>query len=257
MKEDAFIANIRSALDYPALIRRRPKTLYRGGATDKDKALVSRVLNRTAGARQRLLKRLMAAAGPLNLKVVVLADLPSAAAAIAQLVEAKETEWGEPKQVAAWRHPLIERLNLNEVLKPLGVPLFTTDPYAQGGEPGPLWRKKARENVVKAYIGVTSAAYCLADSGTLVMRADPGQARSVSLVPSIHLAVIGLDRIIADLKELYALLRHHPGEAEASLGNCLTFVTGPSKTADIEATMVLGAHGPREVHLLVVTGDTA
>jgi L-lactate dehydrogenase complex protein LldG len=85
------------------------------------------------------------------------------------------------------------------------------------------------------------------------MRTRAGQARSVSLVPAIHIAVIELKQIIADLKELYALLKWDPQEKKEGLTNCMTFISGPSKTADIEATMVRGAHGPREVHVYVIT----
>ena len=93
----------------------------------------------------------------------------------------------------------------------------------------------------------------MADSATMVMRTRSGQARTVSLLPSIHVAVIEFGQIIADLKELYALLKWDPHTCKEGLTNCMTFISGPSKTADIEATMVHGAHGPREVHLFVVT----
>ena len=86
------------------------------------------------------------------------------------------------------------------------------------------------------------------------MRTRPGQARSVSLLPLIHVAVIHRDQIIADLKELYALLKWDPEHQKEGLTNCMTFISGPSKTADIEATMVHGAHGPREVYIFVISG---
>jgi L-lactate dehydrogenase complex protein LldG len=95
----------------------------------------------------------------------------------------------------------------------------------------------------------------MADAAALVMRTRPGQARSVSLVPSIHVAVIQMDQVIADLKELYALLKWDPEYNNEGLTNCMTFISGPSKTADIEATMVHGAHGPREVYIFVIESN--
>jgi L-lactate dehydrogenase complex protein LldG len=112
-----------------------------------------------------------------------------------------------------------------------------------------------RQHIIDSYIGITSADFCMADTATLVMRTRPGQARSVSLVPAIHIAVVELNRIIADLKELYALLKWDPQESKDGVTNCMTFISGPSKTADIEATMVHGAHGPREVHLFVLATE--
>jgi L-lactate dehydrogenase complex protein LldG len=112
-----------------------------------------------------------------------------------------------------------------------------------------------RQQVFDSYIGVTAADFCMADTATLVMRIRAGQARSVSLVPAIHIAVIELDQIIADLKELQILLKWDPQERKEGLTNCMTFISGPSKTADIEATMVRGAHGPREVYIFVITTE--
>ena len=92
----------------------------------------------------------------------------------------------------------------------------------------------------------------MAESATLVLPIRPGQPRSISLVPSIHIAVITADQILANFKELYALLRWGPKGEGAELDNCLSFISGPSKTADIEATLVHGAHGPRELILIVL-----
>nr|PIE60647.1 MAG: hypothetical protein CSA31_00960 [Desulfobulbus propionicus] len=84
------------------------------------------------------------------------------------------------------------------------------------------------------------------------MRSHPGHARSTSLVPAIHIAVVEEAKILATLEELYALLKWDPVEQEKGLTNNLSFVSGPSKTGDIELIMVHGAHGPRELHLFVV-----
>jgi L-lactate dehydrogenase complex protein LldG len=104
-----------------------------------------------------------------------------------------------------------------------------------------------------AYIGITSALYCLADTATLVLSTAPGQPRATSLLPSIHIAVVRQSQIIPDLKTLYGLLDSDIRDGADPLGNSLTMITGPSKTADIEATMVHGAHGPRALHIIVLT----
>ena len=171
-------------------------------------------------------------------------------------VAAKIKEWGDVKSVVSWRHPLIESLNLAEALGRLQVPLHITSPIppAAGKEFDQAERERQRSATIASYIGVTSADFCLADTATLVMRSRPGQPRSVALVPSIHIAVITVDQIVADMKELFALLRWDERFRPEGLSNYMSFISGPSKTADIEATMVHGAHGPREVHLLVITG---
>jgi len=93
----------------------------------------------------------------------------------------------------------------------------------------------------------------VAGSATLVMRTRPDQPRAVSLVPSIHVAVITLDQIIESLEELYFRLNWDPKEQAEGLTNCMTFISGPSKTGDIELVMVHGAHGPRQLIVYVIT----
>ena len=90
---------------------------------------------------------------------------------------------------------------LGAALAPRNVPVYVTDTGeieakdASGGSA----RKEIRQLVSDAYLGITSADFCMADTASLVMRTRPGQARSASLVPSIHVAVIYLEQVILDL----------------------------------------------------------
>ena len=241
-----FIHRIKTALEKPSAGSGQKANLFGHEISAETRAILERIKNRTADEQKKLLDILMEAAGPINLKVIPVNDVASVAVAITELVRDKDPEWGDPKSVAAWRHPLIESLNLPGALSEQGVPVFFSE--ADGAE-----RETLRRRIIDSYIGITSADFCMADSATLVMRTRPGQARTVSLLPSIHIAVIELDRIIADLKELYALIKWDPQISTEGVTNCMTFISGPSKTADIEATMVHGAHGPREVHIFVIT----
>ncbi len=254
--QQAFIGRIRTALGHAADARRNEGDCCTAVFSDETGERLDRIKNRTAAEKQQLLKLLIDMAEPINMKVEALKDEKSVAAAIADLTNNKAPEWGNEKSIVTWRHPLIERLNLTKVLAPQNVPVHATE--LSEGKPeeknGGSSRDVIRRQVIDAYIGITSADFCMADTATLVMRTRPGQARSVSLVPSIHVAVIYLDQIIFDLKELYALLQWDPKIREDGLTNCMTFVSGPSKTADVEATMVHGAHGPREVYVYVITG---
>ena len=252
-----FILQVKKALGHPSDDRQRKADLFDLPMTDEDRAVLLGIRNRTAAQKEKLLTTLTEAAKPLNLNVIALADEAAAADAIVELVQQKKPEWGEQKSVVSWTHPLIERLNLADALQKLDVPVFYTEGGAHGIQNDVLLekRKQFRQHVIDSYIGLTSADFCMADSAALVMRTRPGQARSVSLVPSIHVAVIGIDQIISNLKELIALLKWDDENATEGLTNCMTFISGPSKTADIEATMVHGAHGPREVYIYVITGS--
>ena len=241
-----FINHIKMALGKPFSDSRQQADLFNREMSAETRAILEGIKNRTAEERKKLLKTLIEAAGPIHLTVRTCVDINAVTAAIAEVVRDKDPEWGDKKRVVAWQHPLIESLNLPDALSEQEVPVFFSDVKTPEGE-------SLRQHIIDSYIGITSADFCVADSATLVMRTRPGQARSVSLVPAIHIAVVELNRIIADLKELYALLKWDPQESKEGLTNCMTFISGPSKTADIEATMVHGAHGPREVHVFVIT----
>ena len=241
-----FIRKIKKALNRQAPDPFLKSDLFADKIPAETRTVLARIKDRSAVERHKLLDTFIEAAKPLNLKVTACQDTRSVAAGLADLVGEKAPEWGGKKSAVAWKHPLVDSLNLPEILAEKGVPVFFADLQKTDAQ-------NLRRQIIDSYIGITSADFCLAETATLVMRSRPGQARAVSLVPSIHVAVIELSRIIADLKELYALLKWDPQESQEGLTNCMTFISGPSKTADIEATMVHGAHGPREVYVFVIT----
>jgi L-lactate dehydrogenase complex protein LldG len=251
-----FITTVKAALGHAGQDDRRRAELFGGHEPAWQKEIIQKINARTLDERRGLLDTLVEIGKPLNLQVSPVRDVAEAAATISQLVREKPPEWGNSKSVVAWKHPLVEKLNLPENLADQNVPVHFSGLKNHGGDPQKFKadQEKIRSQVKDAYIGITSADFCLAETATLVMKTRAGQARSVSLVPSIHIAVIELKQIIADLEELYTLLKWDPQQQPEGLTNCMTFITGPSKTADIELVMVHGAHGPRELYILVITG---
>jgi L-lactate dehydrogenase complex protein LldG len=108
-------------------------------------------------------------------------------------------------------------------------------------------REQLRGLCASADIGITSADYVLADTGTLVMLSSPQEARMVSLLPPAHIAVVERDRILTGLDELFSVL---PSPAEQS--SSMVLITGPSRTADIEQILVRGVHGPGQITVVIV-----
>jgi len=98
-----------------------------------------------------------------------------------------------------------------------------------------------------ADVGITSADYALSDTGTLVMIASPAEARLVSLLPTMHLAIVPKERILTSLDELFTLLPR-PADQTSSM----VLITGPSRTADIEQILVRGVHGPGQIGVIIV-----
>lgn len=98
-------------------------------------------------------------------------------------------------------------------------------------------------------IGITSAQWAIAETGTLVLVSDSERHRLISLVPPVHIAVIESSQICVSLDEALLLVR---GEGEAGLSRAVTFITGPSRTGDIEMVLTIGVHGPQQLHVIII-----
>ncbi len=97
-------------------------------------------------------------------------------------------------------------------------------------------------------VGVTGVFCAIAETGTLMLCSGPDTPASVSLLPETHVAIVPAARIVAVMEDGWDLARAELGQ----LPRAVNFVSGPSRTADIEQTIVLGAHGPSRVHILIV-----
>jgi L-lactate dehydrogenase complex protein LldG len=92
--------------------------------------------------------------------------------------------------------------------------------------------------------GVSRAVYGLADTGSVVLASSPEEPRASSLLPEVHVSLLTEDRILPGLAELFEAVG---GE----LPSALAIVTGPSRSGDIEQQLVVGVHGPGEVHVVL------
>jgi L-lactate dehydrogenase complex protein LldG len=97
-------------------------------------------------------------------------------------------------------------------------------------------------------LGVTGAFAAIAETGTLMLLSGPETPATVSLLPETHVAVIEAERIVASMEQAWDRLRLERG----ALPRAVNFVSGPSRTADIEQTVTLGAHGPYRVLIIIV-----
>lgn len=98
--------------------------------------------------------------------------------------------------------------------------------------------------------GISGCFCAIAETGTLMLLSGPITPSTVSLLPETHIALVDVARIVPTMEDAFALLRAECGR----LPRAVNFVSGPSRTGDIEQTIVLGAHGPRRVHL-ILTGS--
>jgi L-lactate dehydrogenase complex protein LldG len=113
-------------------------------------------------------------------------------------------------------------------------------------------RQELRALLARADVGLSGVDYVIAETGTLVVAARPGQMRGVSLFPPVHIAVARTEQIVATLADYLLLLRAEGAELPQHLTSCVSFITGPSRTGDIELTLTVGVHGPGELHLVLI-----
>jgi len=111
---------------------------------------------------------------------------------------------------------------------------------------GAIFGAASRDEQARAEVGVTGCDRAIAETGSLALITGPGRSRAVSLLPPFHLAVVSRLNVCYTMAEFFDDCR--PQLATAS--SC-TFITGPSRTADIELTLTLGIHGPGRVAIVI------
>jgi L-lactate dehydrogenase complex protein LldG len=133
---------------------------------------------------------------------------------------------------------------LHEALVTVGIEVIVPD--FRAGD-----RVSALRRAAEIDLGITGAEAALASTGTLVVRSGPGLCRLASLITPRHLALVPVSRLYPSLEAWLAEVRAVGRMAEffARASN-VTFISGPSRTADIEMTLTLGVHGPRQVEVL-------
>ena len=136
-------------------------------------------------------------------------------------------------------------LHLAEELKARDLSPFIT---TEGGTSG---HDELVSQLANCDAGVTAVDYAIAETGTIVLSSDEPNALLVSLLPTIHIALLRPSQISASLGEVISKLnveRVGPGKSCRSA----SFITGPSRTSDVELTLSIGVHGPKELHVIIV-----
>ena len=152
------------------------------------------------------------------------------------------------KEAGLWDSGLILSMEIESFLKHLGI----RNVWKSGK--GPSKREQMKEyskEIGQAEVGITGADYGLADTGTLVLRSGSGQDRGSSLLPPVHITLLERSRILPGSDELISILAEDT-KHEGGIKSCITLITGPSKTADIELTLVRGVHGPGELFVILL-----
>ena len=115
--------------------------------------------------------------------------------------------------------------------------------------------RRLREVSAAADIGLTGVDLALAETGTLILLSGAGRPRSTSLLPPTHVALFDRRALVERLAQVGVMLE--AWHASDAVDGVINFITGPSRTADIELTLTRGVHGPKEIHAIFVDGGLA
>ena len=114
-------------------------------------------------------------------------------------------------------------------------------------------RKQLRQVFFDAQMGISGANVAIAETGTLVIVSNEGNARLVTTLPPIHVAIVGYEKLVSSMDDATAILKVLSKSATGQKQTAyVSFITGPSRTSDIEKTLALGVHGPIELHIIFV-----
>jgi L-lactate dehydrogenase complex protein LldG len=165
----------------------------------------------------------------LRSELVVCADLPQAAAAVAALSGAEN-----------WKTIALHRGALLDALAPL-LPDALNRIFIDGGYD--------KNELEACDAGLTECELLVAQTGSVCVTSDNSGGRVLSVLPPHHIVIARQGQLVTDLTEAYASLA---AKYRANYPSMISFITGPSRTGDIERILVLGAHGPKRLTILLL-----
>jgi L-lactate utilization protein LutC len=165
----------------------------------------------------------------------LVADIESCVTKVVELIKAKS-----PRQVLLGKGPVIDLLGLAKRFNDAGIRVISVDE---------LTSELCWDSFFSADFGISGVDYLVAETGTIVLHSGADQPRSLSLLPPVHIAVAERKQLVPDLFDLFQSSENKPARP---LPSCITLITGPSKTGDIELRLVTGVHGPGEIHVILI-----
>jgi L-lactate utilization protein LutC len=221
---EAFLERVRRAvragnrLGHAAALGPRGRTGYQGADPDPS---------------ARFCEELAAAGGHAH----PVADKAAAIARVLELVQASGA-----RNILLGCGSFLDSLELMRRLPSLGCNVVRTDRLPAGD----------RDPLFAADLAISGVDYLVAETGTVVLLARAAEPRSLSLLPPIHIAVAHRGQLVPDLFDLFESDRV---KASGELPSCVSLITGPSKTGDIELRLVTGVHGPGQIHVVLCESD--
>jgi len=178
-------------------------------------------------------------------------DAPHRVDLFAQMAEAVQTtvarvpsDQDVPGEVARY----LAAENLPAEVKMAPDPSLDALPWAER----PLLDIKRGKAEAGDAVSLTPCLAAIAETGTLMLISGEATPTTLNFLPDTHIVVLRAGQVVASYEDGWDLLRQRPGEGPQALPRTVNFITGPSRTGDIEQKIELGAHGPRRLHVILI-----
>ena len=166
-------------------------------------------------------------------------------------IEVVETDLGERMVQLTHTRPSHLIAPAIHLTKENAAEVFGTEPTVEAIQSHA--RASLRKKFIEASVGISGANMAIAETGTLVLVTNEGNADLTTTLPPVHIALFGIDKLVASLDDAVAVLRMLPRSGTGQIiTSYVNWITGPSRSADIEQSLTIGVHGPRELHCVIL-----
>lgn len=215
---DDILGRIRSAIDRPAGTGAPPPPEY------ANRALIPR---RAQGSPAELTARFVEMATEAEISIGHIADRGAVGRSISDWLSAE----GLPARAVMSPDPAM-------------------DAYGWENAPGLEIRRGAADG--SDAVSITPTIAGIAETGSIMVTSGPGTPYTLNFLPETHIAIVHTDRIVGGYEDAWTRVRD-TGETAAALPRTVTLITGPSRSSDIERTVTIGVHGPKRLHIVLVS----
>ncbi len=237
----AFLQRVRGALGRSGPVVHMPDhpSLKSNAARQQEK--VRTVVARNEARRSRTLDRLAQTAAAASWNVRRANDAEEAASIVAEIAQQSGV-----KNLVRSAEDVFKRVNIDATLRSVGVsPAILASGRTRS-------RGALRDMAFRADMGVTGVSYAIAETASCAVIPRRGVARLTSLAPPRLVLLIEPEQVLETLADFFAITRLNRMNARGRTANYFNFISGPSRTADIEQTLTIGVHGPGEVHMVIL-----
>jgi L-lactate dehydrogenase complex protein LldG len=239
---DVILARLRRALA-------GPRSVFREPPEPAAKPAIPSAVTRADGDRRSLAKIFGEKLEAIDGSYEIVEDAADVRRRVLELLKEwpsqdRQTEEGpEARAVLSWAPRALPIEDLRPTLADAGIALVV---------PEDLHDDHTRAGAARLTVGLTGVDAAFASTGSMVLASSRGRSRAASLLPLRHLAIVPMSRIYENFEAWLAELRQEERlHSLLRVSGQIVFITGPSKSADIELNLTLGVHGPRFVHALI------